>query len=98
MFRTLSITAVGAALCAALAMPAAAETSIKVDVAGLPAPQAHARIVQAAAAACRTELKDTSTFDHYYWFPECVDEAVTQANVQLKAMAARAEHPVVAGR
>lgn len=98
MFRTLSITAAGAALCAALALPAAAETSIKVDVGGLPTPEAHAKIIQAAAAACRAELKETSTFDQYYWFPECVDEAVTHANLQLKAMAARAEHPVVAGR
>ena len=105
MLRTLSITgplaAVTVALGAALALPAAAETTIKVDVAGLDAPAAHARIVQAAKAACRVEMRDSTTFEQYYQWSGCLNDAVAGAESQLKGQQAAlpvANKSAVAGR
>jgi UrcA family protein len=95
MLRTLSIAALGAVL----ALPAAAETSVKVDVAGLDAPAAHARIVRAARAACQVELRNSTTFEQYYQQPGCINDAVTHAEADLKAQqASAAGGGVLAGR
>jgi len=68
-----------AALLAAIALPAAAHTEVKVSVAGLDAKAVHAVIVQAAQAACREELAGQSTLVQFYARPECVSSAVTKA-------------------
>jgi UrcA family protein len=95
MLRTLSLAVLGAAL----ALPAAAETRVKVDVAGLDAPAAHARILQAAKAACRVELRNATPFDHYVQWYGCIDDAVARAEADLKSQQAAASgRPVLAGR
>ena len=98
MLRTLTIAALLAASATGLAQPAAAETTVKVDVAGLTAPVAHARIVEAARAACRTELRDPTTFDQYYQWTGCVHAAVATAESQLNATASADDHAALAGR
>lgn len=98
MFRTLSIAALGAVLAAA-ALPAVADTTVKVDVAGLTAPAAHAKILAAAKAACRVELRNSTTFEQYYQWTGCINDAVANAQSQLNAASATAAgRPVVAGR
>ena len=99
MLRTLSLAAFGAVSAAALALPAAAESTVKVDIAGLPAPAAHAKIVEAARAACRVELRNSTTFEQYYQWSGCIKDAVASAQSQLNAASAAAANPsVVAGR
>ena len=98
MLRTLSIAAVGIASAAALAFPAAAETSVKVDVNGLSASAAHARILAAAKAACKTELRNSTTFEQYYQWNGCLNDAVAGAESHLKATADTATRTSVAGR
>jgi hypothetical protein len=75
MFRKLAF----AALLAAIALPAAARTEVKVSVAGMDAKAVHAAIVQAAQAACRAELADQSALVQFYARPECIGAAVTKA-------------------
>jgi UrcA family protein len=95
MLRTLSL----AALAAALALPAAAETTVKVDVTGLDAPATHARIVKAAKAACRVELRNSTSFDQYIQWNGCINDAVAHAEADLKSQQASAGgRPVLAGR
>jgi hypothetical protein len=79
MLRTILI----AAALGAIALPAAATTQITVNVAGQDAKTAHATIVHAAEKACRTELRDSSTFEQYYLRPDCISNAVTQAEATL---------------
>jgi hypothetical protein len=98
MLRTLSIAVFLAASATALAQPAAAETTVKVDVAGLSAPAAHARIVEAARTACRVELRESTTFEQYYQWTDCIHDAVATAESHLSAMASTADHAVLAGR
>ncbi len=75
MFRKLVL----AATFAAIALPAAAHTEVKVSLAGLDAKSAHAAIVQAAQAACREELAGQSTLVQFYARPECINSAVAKA-------------------
>jgi hypothetical protein len=64
MLRTLLA---GAAV-AALAMPAFAATTVKVNVSGMDSKAAHATIVRAAKSACRAEFRNASAFEqHYLW-------------------------------
>ena len=96
MFRTLAIAAV---LSAAAAMPAAAATSVTVNVNGQDAKAAHATIVHAAKNACRAELRDASTFEQYYLWSDCLNTAVARAQVSLEATKVAAASPTnVAGR
>jgi len=78
--RTTARTLALAAVLGALALPAAA-ASIKVNVAGLDAKTAHAKIVRAAEAACSSALADETL--RYYSMASCIDETVaaTQAKV-----------------
>jgi hypothetical protein len=99
MLRTLSIVAPLTACAVALALPAAAETTVKVDVNGLAPAAVHAKIVQAAKAACRIELRNSTTPDQYFQQGGCINDAVAGAEAQLKAMrAANGGSSVVAGR
>ena len=82
MFRTLAIAAV---LSAAAVMPAAAATSVTVNVSGQDAKAAHASIVNAAKSACHAELRDASTFEQYYLWSDCMSSAVARAEVSLEA-------------
>jgi hypothetical protein len=98
MLRILSLAALGA-ISAAIAMPAAAETTLKVDVNGLAPAAAHAKIVQAAKAACRVELRNSTTPDQYFQQVGCINDAVAGAEAQLKTMhAANGGASVVAGQ
>jgi hypothetical protein len=97
MLRTLSVAAVLAASASAFALPAAADTTVKVDVTGLPAPEVHARIVEAAKAACRVEFRNSTTFEQYYQWSGCINESVAAAESQLRATASTA-NTSVAGR
>ncbi len=69
---------------AALALPAAAATVVKIDVNGLAPTAAHARIVQAAKAACRVELRNSTTPDLYFQQVGCINDAVAEAEARLK--------------
>ncbi len=81
MFRTIAL----AATLGALALPAAAQTSsVTVNIAGLDAKAAHARIVRAAEAACSNVLQDTAVIK-YYEMPPCVDETVAKAEAKYAA-------------
>jgi hypothetical protein len=70
MFRTIAL----AVALGALAVPAFAD-SVKVNVAGLDAPTAHAKIVLAAEQVCNTALQ-SSTIEHYYGMAPCVEDSV----------------------
>jgi hypothetical protein len=88
MFRTFAF----AALLAATAVPAAAHTAIKVNIAGMDAKAVHTAIVQAAQAACRAELADQTTLVQFYDRPGCIDTAVAKAESSYsnnRALAAR---------
>ena len=98
MLRTLSIAAIGMASAAALAFPAAADTTVKVDVNGLTASEAHARILEAAKAACKTELRNSTTFEQYYQWNGCLNDAVANAESHMRATAETATPASVAGR
>jgi UrcA family protein len=67
---------------AALASPAAAE-SVKVNVAGLDAKTAHARIVQAAETVCSAVLADEPL--RLFVFNGCVNETVAATEAKFAA-------------
>ncbi len=96
MFRSLAI----AATLAAFALPAAAATTVKINVAGLDAKAAHASIVKAAKAACQVEMRDASTFEQHYLHADCINTAVARAQASLDASLAEsgAKTTTVAGR
>jgi hypothetical protein len=80
MFRTLAIVA---ALSAA-ALPAAAE-SVTVNIAGLDAKTAHAKIVRAAEQACGAVLQSEDAVVRYYGMPSCVSDAVSATEAKMAA-------------
>ena len=82
MFRSFAL----AAALGAVALPAFAGTAVTINMAGLDAKAAHAAIVHAAQAACRTELADETTIVQYYARPECVHGAVVTAETKYSAM------------
>jgi hypothetical protein len=82
MFRKLAL----AVALAAIALPAAAHTEVKVSLAGLDAKAAHAVILQAAQAACRAELADQSSLVQFYARPDCIDAAVAKAETSYSSM------------
>ena len=86
MYRTLIL----ATALAALALPAAAGTSITVSVAGLDAKAAHTAIVHAAQAACRVELSDEFPQDIFYTRPDCLNDAIGRAEASLPTATANA--------
>ena len=75
MLRTFAI----AAAYAALAVPAAADTSVTVNIAGLDYQAAHAKIVRGAELACFREFAGESTLMLYYERPVCVSDAIARA-------------------
>jgi hypothetical protein len=77
-FRTLVLTAA----LGALALPAAA-ASVKVNIAGLDAKTAHAKIVRAAETACSLSLADETL--RYYSINSCVDEVVAATEAKFAA-------------
>ena len=79
MFRALVL----AAALGALAVPASAE-SVKVNVTGLDAKAAHAKIVHAAVQACTAALAD-SAMDFFYEMPTCVADTVADAEAKYAA-------------
>ena len=79
MFRTIAV----AATIGALALPACA-ASVTVNIAGLDAKAAHARIVRAAEAACSAALQD-SAIVRYYEMTPCIDDAVAAAEAKFAA-------------
>jgi UrcA family protein len=79
MFRTLAI----AAVLGAMAVPASA-ASVKVNIAGLDAKAAHAKIVHAAEEACSAALMESATVRYYEMTP-CVNDAVAEAEAKYAA-------------
>jgi UrcA family protein len=79
MFRSLAL----AAALGAMALPAAA-ASVKVNIAGLDAKTAHARIVRAAETVCSAELPDSAVV-RYYEMPSCITEATATAEAKFAA-------------
>ena len=79
MYRTLLL----ATAVAALALPAAAATSIKINIDGLDAKAARAAILHAAQAACRIELSDELPLEVFYDRPECLSDAICRAEASL---------------
>jgi UrcA family protein len=96
MFRSLAV----AALIGAFALPAAAATTVKINVSGLDARAAHASIVRAAKAACQIEMRDASTFEQHYLHADCINSAVAHAQASLDTAMAQsgAKTTTVAGR
>ncbi|HEY3888336.1 MAG TPA: hypothetical protein VGL73_07170 [Caulobacteraceae bacterium] len=86
MYRTLLLATVAAAL----ALPAAAATSVKVNIDGLDAKAAHTAILRAAQAACRVELSDEFPLELFYDRPECLNDAIGRAEASLPAATASA--------
>ncbi len=84
MVRTLLL----ASALGALALPAFAETSVKVDLTGLDAKAAHTAIVRAAQVACRVELNDESPLELYYDRPVCLNDAIDRTEAGLSAASA----------
>ena len=78
MLRSLAI----AAAFAAVALPAAA-ASVTVNIAGLDASAAHAKIERAAEQACRVALSDQSPIEQYYNHDACITEAVSTTEAKL---------------
>ena len=78
MFRSLAIAA---AVSVVAALPAAAE-SVTVNVAGLDAKAAHAKILRAAEQACSVVLQDGAVA-RYYEMPSCVSDAVSAAEAKI---------------
>lgn len=86
MVRTLLLaTALGA-----LALPAFAETSVKVDLTGLDAKAAHTAILHAAQTACRIELSGESDLELFYNRPDCLNDAIDRTEASLTATATSA--------
>jgi hypothetical protein len=85
MYRTLVL----AAALGALALPAAAATAIKIDVTGLDAKAAHAKIYEAAQQACRIELQDASSLVQFYVRADCVRDAVNRADAEWTSLSGR---------
>ena len=83
MLRSLAI----AAAFAAVALPAAA-ASVTVNISGLDAVAAHAKIKQAAVEACALELSDESSVTRYYEQESCIAQAVSSTEAKL----AQADH------
>lgn len=81
MLRILTLTAA----LAGLALPAAAETTVTVNVAGLDAKAAHERIAQAAHSACIIEMRGASLLDQYYTHADCIDRAITRAEASWQS-------------
>jgi hypothetical protein len=83
MIRALAIAA---ALSAAVLPAAAADlsASVKVNIAGLDAKSAHAKLVRAAEAACNVVLQD-SAIARYYEMSPCIDDAVAAAEAKYAA-------------
>jgi hypothetical protein len=84
MYRTLIL----ATAVAALALPAVAATSVKVNIEGLDAKAAHRVILHAAQAACRVELSDETPLELFYDRPECLGDAIGRAEASLPAATA----------
>ena len=79
MYRTLLL----ATAVAALALPAAAATGIKINIDGLDVKAARAAILHAAQAACRIELSDELPLEVFYDRPECLSDAIGRAEASL---------------
>jgi hypothetical protein len=79
MFRTLVLAAALGAFAAS-----ANAAAVKVNVAGLDAKTAHAKIVRAAESACNAVLQD-SAIDRYYGLAPCVSDAVAAAEARFAA-------------
>jgi hypothetical protein len=73
-----------AAVIGAFALPAAAETLVRVNVSGQDAKSAHETITRAAEAACQAELRGSSHFEQYYYRPDCIRAAVARAESEMR--------------
>ena len=71
-----------AAALAATAAPTFA-ASVTVNISGLDAKAAHAKIERAAEDACRVAMSEESPVAQYYDHAACVSEAVSTAETKL---------------
>jgi len=71
-----------AAALAATALPTFAE-SVTVNISGLDAKAAHAKIEKAAEDACRVAMSEESSVAQYYDHAACVGDAVSTAETKL---------------
>jgi hypothetical protein len=76
---------IAAAVLAATAAPAFADTSVTINVAGLDAASVHARIYEAALVACRAELANWSATVQFYNHPICMRDAIARAEADYDA-------------
>jgi hypothetical protein len=77
---------IAAAVLAATAAPALADTSVAINVAGLDPATVHARIHEAALVACRAELANWSATVQFYNQPICMRDAIARAEADYDAM------------
>ncbi len=71
-----------AAALAATALPTFA-ASVTVNISGLDAKAAHAKIEKAAEAACRMAMSEESPVAQYYDHAACVTDAISTAETKL---------------
>ncbi len=94
MLRTLVL----AAALGAMALPAAAATTVTINVNGLDGKAAHAVITRAAKDACQVELRGSSPFAQYYLRADCINTAVADAEARLRTTRASENQTHMAGR
>jgi gamma-glutamyl phosphate reductase len=75
-----------AAALGAMAFPACAGPQVTINVAGLESKSVHVAILRAAQAACREALADETTLVQFYVRPECLDQAIAQAEAKYAMM------------
>lgn len=99
MMRTIAAAALSVAAIAAAAPASAAETGIRVQVAGKSAAQVHADIVKAASTVCYKQVAGEPMFATTYSY--CVQDATRRAVAQIgtpELVAYASEHGARAGR
>jgi hypothetical protein len=82
MYRKLML----AAVLAATAAPAFADTAIEVNIAGLDPQAVHTAILRAAQSACFTELREDGPMVQLWYRPICIRAAVADGEQKYDAM------------
>jgi len=94
MFRTSLLAAAATAVLASQVLAA----EITINVAGLDAKAAHAKILAGAHRVCEIETRDASAIEQPYALFDCVNDAVARAMVTMAANKEKASQTALAGR
>jgi len=69
----------------AFALPAAAGTSIRINIAHLSAHETQSRIEDAAERVCRAEYSNVTVLEDRYDVKDCIEDTTAAAEAQLAA-------------